>query len=52
MKPSYLPVSLSHNNNKKNFLGEGHQDFGTPIWLDMWVRGPRLKNPSDIPAME
>ena len=29
MKPSYLPVSLSHNNNKKNFLGEGHQDFGT-----------------------
>ena len=29
MKPSYLPVSLSHDNNKKNFLGEGHQDFGT-----------------------
>ena len=25
MKPSYLPVALSHNNNKKNFLGEGHQ---------------------------
>ena len=25
MKPSYLPVTPSHNNNKKNFLGEGHQ---------------------------
>ena len=27
---SNLPVTLSHNKNKKNFLGEGHQDFGTP----------------------
>ena len=26
---SNLPVTLSHNNNKKNFLGERHQDFGT-----------------------
>ena len=24
-----MAVTLSHNNNKKNFLGEGHQDFGT-----------------------
>ena len=27
---SNLPVTLSHNRNKKKFLGEGHQDFGTP----------------------
>ena len=25
---------------------------GTPIWPDMWVRGPRLKNPSAIPDSE
>ena len=58
---SNLPVTLSHNKNKKNFLGEGHQDFGTPppkkkmlgtpIWPDMWVQEPRLKNPSTIPEL-
>ena len=26
--------------------------LGTPIWPDMWVRGPRLKNPSAIPDSE
>ena len=24
--------------------------LGTPIWLDMQVRGPRMKNPSAIPV--
>ena len=24
----------------------------TPIWPDMWVRGPRLKTPSAIPDSE
>ena len=23
--------------------------LGTPIWSDMWVPGPRMKNPSAIP---
>ena len=39
--------------------GQGRQDFGThppkmlgtPIWPDVRVRGPRMKNPSAIPAV-
>lgn len=39
--------------SKAIFWGEDwdpQKMLGTPIWSDMWVPGPRMKNPSAIPA--
>ena len=39
---------------QSNFLGEDwdpQKTLGTPIWSDMWVPRPRMKNPSAIPAL-
>ena len=56
--PSWL-LSFSHNLKHTLFLAESHQDFwdpqkmlGTPIWPNMRVPGPRLKNPSAIPELQ
>lgn len=38
--------------SKAIFWGEDwdpQKMLGTPIWSDMWVPGPRMKNPSAIP---
>ena len=40
--------------SKAIFWGEDwdpQKMLGTPIWSDMWVPGPRMKNPSAIPAV-
>ena len=39
--------------SKAIFWGEDwdpQKMLGTPIWSDMWVPGPRMKNPSAIPV--
>ena len=39
--------------SKAIFWGEDwdpQKMLGTPIWSDMWVPGPRMKNPSAIPG--
>lgn len=41
--------------SKAIFWGEDwdpQKMLGTPIWSDMWVPGPRMKNPSAIPVLE
>ena len=40
--------------SKAIFWGEDwdpQKMLGTPIWSDMWVPGPRMKNPSAIPVI-
>ena len=40
--------------SKAIFWGEDwdpQKMLGTPIWSDMWVPGPRMKNPSAIPVL-
>ena len=41
--------------SKAIFWGEDwdpQKMLGTPIWSDMWVPGPRMKNPSAIPDID
>lgn len=41
--------------SKAIFWGEDwdpQKMLGTPIWSDMWVPGPRMKNPSAIPEYQ